>query len=180
MEKEIILQTTYEQYRIGEHLWLEIKLANEVSESRERRNVIYRHAFSVAMRTLSKLTVQRIGKILGKDHATVIHAVRAHEGNYNYDPDYRSIYERIHKRVSEALLDAGYVDNYIPITDKAKDLRGRLVSLAKDNRKKKHQILELSTSIEEMNIRIEQLNKALKQKDKLISSLKLKIGSVVY
>lgn len=180
MEKEIVLQNTYEQYKVSEHLWLEIKLANELTESRERRNVIYRHAFSVAVRTLSKLTVQRIGKILGKDHATVIHAVKAHEGNYNYDPDYRNIYDKIHKRVAEVLLDAGYVSNYIPITDKAKDLRERLIILAKDNRKKKHQIIELTSSVESMNKTIEQLNKALNQKNKLISSLKLKIDSVVY
>lgn len=87
---------TFDQEMLARNYWETIEHSHNIGKSRDRRNVLYRHAFSVACREVSQLPLASIGKILKKDHATVIHAIKNHESNYRFDNQYRSIYTEIH------------------------------------------------------------------------------------
>lgn len=86
---------TFDQEMIARDYWETIKESHSIGKSRHRRNVLYRHAFMVACREVSQLSLMSIGKILNKDHATVLHALRSHEQNYRFDVQYRNIYTEI-------------------------------------------------------------------------------------
>tara|TARA_R100000951_G_scaffold28045_1_gene24082 strand:+ start:2128 stop:2700 length:573 start_codon:yes stop_codon:yes gene_type:complete len=83
--------------------WKTISETHDVRNNRERRNVIYRHAFFAAARSLSSLSLQSLGKILDRDHATVLHACRIHDSNYHYDKTYRSIFDSIANSMSQSI-----------------------------------------------------------------------------
>ena len=84
-------------------LWLEIVKANNVTSNRDRRNVTFRHIFCVCARQLSSISLKSIGRILGKDHATVLYALRRHEWLMTYDASYLSIYDTIYAQVAEVI-----------------------------------------------------------------------------
>jgi chromosomal replication initiation ATPase DnaA len=65
-------------------------------KNRERYNkaVCIRHYFSYFVRENFKLTLQDIGKFLGKDHATIIYSIRKHHELSRYK-DYKEVIENI-------------------------------------------------------------------------------------
>ena len=73
-------------------LWKEMVQKHDIRDNRRRENVVWRHAFSVACLEHTSLTLQKIGGIISKDHATVLHAQKQHEGNYLYDDRYRQAF----------------------------------------------------------------------------------------
>jgi len=81
-------------------LWKQLKEQEGIKDNRERGNVIWKHAFSVAVIEQTSLSLQRIGEIINKNHATIIHAKKQHESNYAYDTKYRMCYERISDSIS--------------------------------------------------------------------------------
>ena len=83
--------------------WKRISETHSIRKNREHRNVIYRHAFFVAARNISNLSLKTIGNILDQDHATVLHACRMHDSNYSYDKEYRSIFDSIANSMSESI-----------------------------------------------------------------------------
>lgn len=87
---------TFDQEMLVKDYWLTIEETHNIRKGRERRNVIYRHAFFTACRQLTQLSLKAIGKVLNKDHATVLHALRVHESNYRFDNQYRDIYTEIY------------------------------------------------------------------------------------
>ncbi len=70
----------------------------DIRTNRERKNVVARFAFMVSARRA--FTTSAIGKVMDKNHATVIHATKAHEMNHKFDEDYRKMFE-----VTEAMID---------------------------------------------------------------------------
>lgn len=64
----------------------------EITKTRDRHNVIYRHAFSVACLDHTNLSQKVIGRIIDRDHATVIHARNNHGWNLLRDKTYAKAY----------------------------------------------------------------------------------------
>lgn len=84
-------------------LWLEIVKTNNVTSSRDRRNVTFRHIFCVCARQLSSISLKSVGRILDKDHATVLYALRQHEWLMVHDAGYLSTYDNIYSQMADLI-----------------------------------------------------------------------------
>ena len=73
-------------------IWDEAVKQFNVAKTRDRHNVIYRHAFSVACLDHTNLSQKVIGRIIKRDHATVIHARKNHAWNLLRDKTYAKAY----------------------------------------------------------------------------------------
>ena len=62
----------------------------QIGDSRKQDYVMLRHAFMVASREL--FTTTAIAQVMGKNHATVLHATRNHEMNYRFSELYQEGY----------------------------------------------------------------------------------------
>lgn len=114
--------------------WNGFKKEHGVTETRERGNVRFRHAFAVAVKTTCKLSLKSVGIMIGRDHATVLHAMRQHDGNMKYDSVYRSIYKSIETDVAE-ITEKDFMEYLIQedmnIDDGERELRVRCLSLSR-------------------------------------------------
>lgn len=61
------------------------------NDTRQEDQVFARSAMMVVLR--KQMTLHQIGRIFGKNHATIHHAVKNHEVNHNWSEMYRSFYE---------------------------------------------------------------------------------------
>lgn len=93
----------YTEQKVLMELWSEIYKANNLTDTRERNNIRYRQATMTAMRTHGNLSLSAIGSIFGKDHATVLNAMKNHKLDVDYDKLYRQIYYAIEKFVKDTL-----------------------------------------------------------------------------
>ena len=98
-----MIETTFDQQVLADNYWKSIVDSHHVGINRERRNVLYRFAFFVSCRETSNLSLSIIGRIIKKDHATVLHAIRSHETNYRFDAQYREIYTEMHSCLSDII-----------------------------------------------------------------------------
>lgn len=160
------------QYRGAFYYWKSYTKEFEYSESRLRRNVIVRHAFSVACRELTNLSLNEIGGIINKDHATVIHAGRQHESNMLYLPTYKEVYEEIRRGLS---AEINYQEDVKESnsTSSVKELRTRLIDVSQRLRHKiveyeelKNSVLKKPNRIEEENVFLKKHAKALHERNK--------------
>ena len=94
-----------DQQMMLEDYWRKIAQTHNIKKNRERRNVIYRQAFFVAARQFSNLSLNAIGNILNKNHATVLHAHKCHEMNYKYDKIYRTTFDSMAYAITK-MVDA--------------------------------------------------------------------------
>lgn len=85
-------------------LWKEIAQENNIQPNRRRENVVWRHAFLVAATETTALSLKAIGRVMNKDHATVLHARKQHEMNFTYDRRYNAIYLMMISEL-QALMD---------------------------------------------------------------------------
>jgi chromosome segregation ATPase len=83
--------------------WNELKAKHNIEDNRRRENVVWRHAFSVAATQQTSLALQKIGRIMGKDHATIIHARKQHAANYNYDSYYKQCFLQVNAHLAELM-----------------------------------------------------------------------------
>jgi len=93
--------------------WKKISVENGVHPtSRVRHHIRYRHAVMVAMKIHSSLSLSSIGKIFGKDHATVLHAKKCHDSNIRFDKAYKAIFYSAEKFVKDSLdaYDLRHID----------------------------------------------------------------------
>lgn len=97
------IQITLDQEMVVKEFWTKLSEVNNIQDNRVRRNVIYKYAFFVSCRELSSLSLSSIGGIIGKNHATVLHAVRTHQANYMYDAKYREVYDQIHDSLNNQM-----------------------------------------------------------------------------
>lgn len=111
--------------------WNKYKAENRVTNTRERINVVHRHAFAVIARENVKLSLTRIGSVIGRDHATVLHACKNHETNYRFDADYRSIYNTILIELQDMLLFNGIVPKMISDTNEVKDIHFKFLRVSR-------------------------------------------------
>lgn len=142
--------------------WDDYTKANKVGPSRERHNVIHRHAFMHIARENVALPLQRIGKILGKDHATVLHACRNHEMNYKFDGDYKVIWDNLNREVEDLLMDNGIVPKTIATADSAGDIHFRYLEISRKLRMKIQEFEEYKKSIKKDLKKIEAVKKYVK------------------
>jgi hypothetical protein len=98
-----MINATFDQQVLANNYWKSMVDSHHVGSNRERRNVLYRFAFFVSCRETSSLSLSTIGRIIKKDHATVLHAIRSHEGNYRFDAQYREIYTEMHTCLSDII-----------------------------------------------------------------------------
>ena len=136
---------------------------------------MFRHAFSVAAREASDLGVQQLGKVIGRDHATVLHACKNHESNMKFSSIYRQAYTRIASTLSDMLLADLNFEEYYGLRDENKKLRNRLMEMSKRSRElisgkvaadqralgAEAQISSLKAQIQERDVRISALNKKI-------------------
>ncbi len=89
------IETLLDQYAILEEYWDSLVQTHDIKANREERNVMYRQAFSVACREYSNMSLKAIGKIINRDHDTVLHAMRQHKNQYTFNQQYRHAYDAI-------------------------------------------------------------------------------------
>ncbi len=61
------------------------------NNTRQEDQVFARSAMMVVMR--NHMTLMQIGRIFDRNHASVLHAIRNHEDNYNWSKMYQHFYE---------------------------------------------------------------------------------------
>lgn len=115
-----------DQQMMLSNLWQELKKQENIQDNRERGNVIWKHAFSVAALEQTSLSLQRIGQILDKNHATILHAKKQHESNYSFDSKYRMCYEQIRAAMEDI------VDKYDAEVKRAMRSRSTIVNPSLD------------------------------------------------
>lgn len=92
-----------DQELIAQDFWKSLMDMYDLKNNRERRNVIYKHSFFVCCRELTTLSLSSVGRILSKDHATVLHALKNHSQNYMYDSIYRQVYDQMYHSFNERM-----------------------------------------------------------------------------
>lgn len=102
------------QETVLKKMWKNLIRQHKIKENRYRRNVIFRHAFATAARANSDLSLIAVSKIIKKNHATVIHAMKQHETNYLYDDEYRTIYNSVAEEVTNKLAEFRFEVNTKP------------------------------------------------------------------
>lgn len=93
--------TLLDQFAVLEEYWDSLVQTHDIKKNREERNVMYRHAFSVACREYSNMSLSAIGKIIRRDHATVLHAVKQHKNQYNFNKQYRDTYDALSSVIAD-------------------------------------------------------------------------------
>ena len=114
-----------------EDYWNKYSKNNNVTSSRLHENVIHRHAFCHAVRENARMSLQKIGKIIGRDHATVIWGCKNHEMNYRFDSDYRIVYDNINQEIQHMLLENGVVPKTIADGNDVRDVHFKFLDLSK-------------------------------------------------
>ena len=150
-EKIASLNTIYHNLR------LTFKIPEE--QSRKGRYIAVRAAYAKVIRELNFFTLETIGasirhrengKVVVKDHATVIHLTRqANNGQYDVFPDYHLALKYTKEMVEEVIL---------PTVDKDTDEYGRL--------KSGMEITSLRDELRDERIR----NKSLEKENKILNS----------
>jgi len=110
------------EVQMSMHLW---------GNSRQRRDVIYRHCFLHIIKRNTSLSLTSIGGLLGRDHATVLHACKNHEGNYKYDPDYIIVYDKMLDDARKYFLENGLVPKDLYISEDVKLTHFRFLDVSK-------------------------------------------------
>lgn len=118
-------------YMTLQKFWDRYAIKNKITNSRLRENVMHRHAFSHAVRESTRMSLKKIGQIIGRDHASVIWGCKNHDANYRYDSDYRIIYHSISNEIKEILLDSGVVPKSIAETNDVKEVHFKFLALSR-------------------------------------------------
>ena len=72
--------------------------------SRKRELVHVRRAFFAIARKLLGLSFQKIGDVLGKDHATVMHSLSRHNAEIDVYDDYSKVYKKLYDSLNVLYL----------------------------------------------------------------------------
>jgi len=95
--------TVIDQFLMVKAFWKELESKYSIGKGRHRDYVIWRHSFSVACVENTTLSLMKIGDIINKDHASIIHATKQHEMNYLYDTVYQQRYLELTEELSELI-----------------------------------------------------------------------------
>jgi len=163
------------EYQIAiKKIWERAVKEFDVKPNRERHNVIYRHAFSVACLDNTNLSMKVIGRLIDRDHATVIHARKNHNWNLLQEPTYAQAYTYFSELLSnktaqhEDILQSLLKEQSIKSTDK--DMVARYTDIYENKLKRletkyvseletlRHSNKTLSRTLKETTKRMNQLN----------------------
>lgn len=144
LESQIGAAVSYEALKA---FWKGYSAQNNVGKSRERINVIHRHAFMHISRAHLHLTTTMIGRIVDKDHATVIHACKKHEMNYRWDGLYRSVWDILNEEMEDMLLVHGIVPKSIEPTNDVKDVHFKFIDVSRRLRIKIKELQEYKVQV---------------------------------
>jgi len=154
--------------------WESYALKHNVKNNRERHNIIHKHAFFHIIRTNTSLSLAKIGGIMGKDHATVLHAYRNHETNYRFDADYRLTYDNMSVEIEDFLVENGVIPKGIhPTTSEISDVHFKLIDVSRRLREK---IKEFDSYKQKVSLdlrRVEAIkkhNKELSERNEILNS----------
>lgn len=93
-----------DQEQMIKALWQEIVLQQNIKNTRFRKNVIWRHAFTVAVTETTAISYATIGRITNRDHSTVVHCRRMHESNM-HDATYKKVYFTLLDRMTDLVKE---------------------------------------------------------------------------
>lgn len=146
--------------------WKQMQKTFGIKDNRVRKNVVYRHAFLVAAKEMSNLTLKDIGTIIERDHATVLHAKKVHDSNFRFDRNYSRAYKMICDDLSEILVTD--IDEFTQqnSTQEVRELRNRLMKLARkyrdsivENKRFKREAEESNQKVNKLRIELNEANK---------------------
>ena len=105
----------------------EYSLEDLQGTSRKRELVHVRRAFFAIARKLLGLSFQKIGDVLNKDHATVMHSLSIHNAEIDIYDDYSKTYHELHKHlevlfVARTQYNKDYILKQIDILKTQRDL----------------------------------------------------------
>lgn len=139
------------EYETVKRFWALLASELNFNNDRRRENIIIKHSFFTATRELTNLSLSQIGGLLGKDHATVLHATKNHDDNMRYLPNYKTRYIQTKLSLTEALEEAGYVNEVYCVSD-VKVLRERLMKVSSKLRERIKEVNELQKILESVDI----------------------------
>jgi hypothetical protein len=142
--------------------WNEYSSKSGFTDNRQRGNIILKHSFFVSCRELSSLSLNEIGQIINKDHATVLHAMKQHKNNIAYLPTYQDVYEEIYHGIKKALAIKGIHREVENIHD-VRELRFRLVNTSERLRMKILEVNDLKKRVDDAPEKLKQENAFLKK-----------------
>lgn len=142
--------------------WKEYSSKSGFTDNRQRGNIILKHSFFVSCRELSSLSLNEIGQIINKDHATVLHAMKQHKNNIAYLPTYADVYEEIYHGIKNALALKG-IHREVQNIDDVRELRFRLVSTSERLRMKILEVNDLKKRVDDAPEKLKQENAFLKK-----------------
>ena len=78
-----------------------ISVDSIISRVRHREVVGGRQLFCYIMREKFGFSYTKIGRLIERNHATIMHSNKSHKDNYQFDREYRNICDRVLNRVYE-------------------------------------------------------------------------------
>jgi len=179
MRKKEIVGAISQQEQLKEY-WVDLCDQEKIIDNRYQRNVMYKHAFLVACREVSTLGITGIGEIIGKHHATVLHACKNHESNMKFSSIYRQAYTRIASTLSDMMLADLDFEEYYGLRDENKKLRNRLMEMSKRSRELISSKVAADQRALGAEAQISSLKAQIQERDVRISALNKKIASIVW
>lgn len=179
MDKEKIIHNITQEAQLNAY-WNELVEDEKIENNRHQRNVMFRHAFLVACRKHSALPIMSIAKIMGRHHATLIHAEKNHETNMRFNKTYVYAYKRICNTLEEMFLSEDEYDNYHGLKGENKVLRTRLMKISRRNRELIQTQLNHEAEMQKMKESVETMRAEVKDKEDRIRLLNKKISSIAW
>ena len=78
-----------------------ISVDSIISRVRHREVVSGRQLFCYIMREKFGFSYSKIGRLIERNHATIMHSNKSHKDNYQFDREYRNMCDKVLKRVYE-------------------------------------------------------------------------------
>lgn len=155
-EKELVGIITQD---ILANFWKTHSHEHSVINDRQRRNIIHKHSFFHIARENTTLSLSSIGAVLGKDHATVLHACRNHESNYKYDPTYRFIHDDMFIAMEDYLIEYGIVPKSVHTNTKVSNIRDVHFKLLSVSRRLREKIKDMDALKKSVRMKIKRADK---------------------
>jgi hypothetical protein len=173
-----ILTIASSEYSTVKKLWFDYTEQSDFVDNRQRKNIIVKHSFAVAVKKLTSMSLSDIGSIIDKDHATVIHANKKHDENMMYLGGYKETFNLFFRELRK-LLEISIIESEADDIDDNKELRNRLIDTSSrlrlqiiENKKLKKQMeTSPARAVEENKILSKMLKEVRQRNDKLNAEL---------
>lgn len=131
---------------------IKVETGFDVAEVGRKRELTYARAvYSKVARSLrvnehKGLSLQSIGKSIGKDHASVLHNIRSIFPHAMAEPKYANLYNRLNALVQEA----NWVKDYEPVYKNITDLENSMSALSSELTNQRIINLDLKSEIQRL------------------------------